>query len=69
MSRFQGSTAISSDDYFGDGRTKPKPNYNAPDMTAIKQDLKEGVTKVAGKLSNLASNVMNSLQVNNIAFI
>ncbi|CAF0719375.1 unnamed protein product [Brachionus calyciflorus] len=61
MSRFQGSNAISSDDYFGDGRPKPKSNYNT-DMSYIKQDFKEGVTKVAGKLSNMASNVMNSLQ-------
>ena len=32
-------------------------------MTAIKQDLKEGVTRVAGRLSNMASNVMSSFQV------
>lgn len=70
LNRFQGSTSISSDDYFSDGR--PKTNYNnsssmAPDMNVIKQDLREGVTKVAGKLSNIASNVMNSLQVGSIS--
>jgi len=32
-------------------------------MYVIKQDLKEGVSKVAGRLSNIASNVMSSLQV------
>lgn len=32
-------------------------------MSVIKQDLKEGVTKMAGKLSNMASNVMSSFQV------
>lgn len=62
MNRFQGSSAISSDDYFGDGRPKPKSNYNNVDMGYIKQDFKEGVSKVAGKLSNMASNVMSSLQ-------
>ena len=35
----------------------------APDMSVIKQDLREGVTKVAGRLSSMASNVMSSLQV------
>jgi hypothetical protein len=34
-----------------------------PDMSVIKQDLKDGVTKVAGRLSSMASNVMTSLQV------
>lgn len=66
LNKFQGSTSISSDDYFGDG--KPKQNYSnsssmTPDMHVIKQDLKDGVTRVAGKLSNMASNVMSSLQV------
>lgn len=32
-------------------------------MSMLKQDFKEGVTKMAGKLSNIASNVMNQLQV------
>ena len=64
LSRFQNSTSISSEDYFGDGKPKSSHNNNyAPDMNIIKQDLKEGVTKVAGKLSSMASNVMSSLQV------
>ena len=29
----------------------------------LKADLKDGVTKMAGKLSNMASSVMTSLQV------
>ena len=66
LSKFQGSTSISSEDYFGDGKTT-KSNYSSsnltPDISVIKQDLKDGVTKVAGKLSNMASNVMSSLQV------
>ena len=67
LNRFQGSSSISSEDYFGDGKTKPRSSYsgnnNTPDMSVIKQDLKEGVTKMAGKLSNMASNVMSSFQV------
>jgi hypothetical protein len=35
----------------------------SPDMSMLKADLKEGVTKMAGKLSNMASSVMTSLQV------
>ena len=67
LSKFQGSTSISSDDYFGDGQKSQRSNYSSsnltPDMNVIKQDLRDGVTKVAGKLSNMASNVMSSLQV------
>jgi ADP-ribosylation factor GTPase-activating protein 2/3 len=67
LNRFQGSSSISSEDYFGDGKNKSRQSYgsnaNAPDLTVIKQDLKEGVTKMAGKLSNMASNVMSSFQV------
>ena len=35
----------------------------APDMSFIKQDLRESVTKVAGRLSNMANNVMSTFQV------
>lgn len=70
LDKFQGSSSISSEDYFGDGSRKKSSggssygvsSYTAPDMTAIKQDLKEGVTRVAGRLSNMASNVMSSFQ-------
>lgn len=64
LNKFQGKTSISSEDYFGDGR--PKSNSQSgivgPDLSVMKQDFKEGVTKVAGRLSNMASNVMSSLQ-------
>lgn len=72
LNKFQGSSSISSEDYFGDGKAKNKSassstpygaTYTAPDMTALKQDLKEGVTRMAGRLSNMASNVMSSFQV------
>lgn len=76
LDKFQGSSSISSEDYFGDGSRKKSSgssaygnvsSYTAPDMTAIKQDLKEGVTRVAGRLSNMASNVMSSFQVRSIS--
>lgn len=62
LNKFQNSSSISSDDYFGNGQSKSNSQSLSPDMYAIKQDFKEGVTKVAGKLSNMASNVMSSLQ-------
>lgn len=64
MSKFSNSQSISSDDYFGRGNSNGSNNNSnvGPDMYAMKQDLKEGVTKVAGRLSNIASNVMSSLQ-------
>jgi ADP-ribosylation factor GTPase-activating protein 2/3 len=66
LNRFQGSSSISSEDFFGDGKSNRKQSYSGmnstPDMNVIKADLKEGVTKMAGKLSNMASNVMSSFQ-------
>lgn len=66
LSRFAGSSSISSADYFG--RTEMRPAaagaaYNAPDMDDVKESVRQGVTKVAGRLSNMASGVMNQLQV------
>jgi len=66
MGKFQNSSSISSDDYFGGGSSNSGSKYNSyntPDMQDIKDGVKQGVTKVAGKLSNLASGVMSSLQV------
>lgn len=67
-SKFSNSTSISSDDYFGTGSQQGTrySNYSTPDMQDIKDGVKQGVTKVAGKLSNLASGVMSSLQVNSL---
>lgn len=36
--------------------------YNGPDLDDVKESVKQGVTKVAGRLSNMATNVMSSLQ-------
>lgn len=76
LSRFQGSNSISSSDYFNDGTSSSSTtsnrssrrgyttaaNFNAPDMDDVKESVRQGVTKVAGRLSNLANDVMSSLQ-------
>eukprot|EP00088_Acartia_fossae_P042404 TRINITY_DN4452_c0_g1_i1.p1 TRINITY_DN4452_c0_g1~~TRINITY_DN4452_c0_g1_i1.p1 ORF type:complete len:556 (+),score=154.77 TRINITY_DN4452_c0_g1_i1:43-1710(+) len=77
LSRFQGSTAISSDMYFnresgamgggGGGMSRSSSSYSysniqAPDMDDVKESVKQGVNKVAGRLSNMASGVMNQIQ-------
>ncbi|XP_041351686.1 ADP-ribosylation factor GTPase-activating protein 2-like isoform X2 [Gigantopelta aegis] len=63
LSRLEGKSGISSDDVFGTNKPS-KPDYysNTPDLQDIKDGVREGVTKVAGKLSSLANGVMNSLQ-------
>ncbi|XP_030385160.1 ADP-ribosylation factor GTPase-activating protein 2 isoform X2 [Scaptodrosophila lebanonensis] len=76
LNRFQGSRAISSSDYFGDGSSSgmsnrsrgggggysTSVNFNAPDLDDVKESVRQGVHKVAGRLSNLANDVMSSLQ-------
>ncbi|XP_034477310.1 ADP-ribosylation factor GTPase-activating protein 2 [Drosophila innubila] len=75
LNRFQGSRAISSSDYFGDGSSgggmtnrsstggySTAVNFNAPDLDDVKESVRQGVHKVAGRLSNLANDVMTSLQ-------
>ncbi|EDW73229.2 uncharacterized protein Dwil_GK17446 [Drosophila willistoni] len=71
LNRFQGSRAISSSDYFNDGGGggggggySSSVNFNAPDLDveSVKESVRQGVHKVAGRLSNLANDVMSSLQ-------
>ena len=71
LTRFQGSNSISSDMYFnresGGGNVKQSQsyqNFQTPDMDDVKESVRQGVTKVAGRLSGMASGVMNSIQVN-----
>jgi len=68
LNRFQGSNSISSDMYFnrdGPGMNKSQSysaNMQAPDMEDVKESVRQGVTKVAGRLSGMASGVMNQIQ-------
>jgi len=75
LSRFQGSSSISSDMYFnregaGGGGGLPRSassyasysNIQAPDMEDVRESVKQGVSKVAGRLSNMASGVMSQIQ-------
>lgn len=69
LSRFEGSSSISSAEYFGRGESIPGggggygSNLQAPDLEDVKESVRQGVTKVAGKLSSLANGVMSSIQV------
>ena len=67
LSRLEGSTSISSDDFFGGGSGGGRRNQSygnsQVDMQDIKDGVKQGVTKVAGKMSSLANGIMSSLQV------
>ncbi|XP_050393915.1 ADP-ribosylation factor GTPase-activating protein 2 isoform X3 [Patella vulgata] len=69
LSRLEGRSGISSDDLFNDGSSRSRSsarNNNSydstPDLQDIKDGVRDGVTKVAGKLSSLANGVMSSLQ-------
>jgi len=73
LTRFQGSTSISSDMYFNrdtasGGMSRSASSYasygniQAPDMEDVKESVKQGVSKVAGRLSNMASGMMNQIQ-------
>ncbi|XP_042213212.1 ADP-ribosylation factor GTPase-activating protein 2-like isoform X5 [Homarus americanus] len=65
LARYEGSTSISSADLFGGGQAQK--NYSggtiqAPDLDEVRESVRQGVTKVAGRLGSLANNVMSSLQ-------
>ncbi|XP_046665947.1 ADP-ribosylation factor GTPase-activating protein 2-like isoform X2 [Homalodisca vitripennis] len=64
LSRFEGSSSISSADYFNRTEVTPGSGYNmqTPDLDDVKESVRQGVTKVAGKLSSLANGVMSSIQ-------
>jgi ADP-ribosylation factor GTPase-activating protein 2/3 len=69
LSKFDGQSSISSADLFGGGGPSPRSQSSdyggtAPDLAEIKEGVRQGVTKVAGKLSSLANGVISSIQDN-----
>lgn len=62
LSRFQGSASISSAEYFGREETAPGRGITTPDLDDVKESVRQGVSKVAGRLSNMASGALTQLQ-------
>lgn len=64
LSRFQGSSSISSAEFFGNGKdnTHTSSHVQMYDMDDVKESVRQGVTKVAGKLGTMANDLMSSLQ-------
>ncbi|TMS35260.1 hypothetical protein L596_002699 [Steinernema carpocapsae] len=59
LARFEGSTGIGSSDLFGGGSNAQDSSYSSqvPDMTDIKDSVRAGASKVAGKLSSISSSL------------
>jgi len=65
LSRFAGASSISSADYYGRDEVPyhaRATSLQAPDLEDVKDSVRQGVSKVAGRLSNVASGVMTQLQ-------
>ncbi|KAF5286059.1 hypothetical protein FQA39_LY16463 [Lamprigera yunnana] len=63
LSRFQGSSSISSAEFFGNSKENPASSkFQTPDLEDVRESVRQGVTKVAGKISSLANGVMSSIQ-------
>lgn len=66
LNRFQGSNSISSAEFFGrdeDARRGLGPsNLPAYDLEDVKESVRQGVTRVAGKIGSLANGLMSSIQ-------
>ncbi|CAH1989696.1 unnamed protein product [Acanthoscelides obtectus] len=63
LSRFQGSSSISSAEFFGNDReVQPTSSLSNYDIEDVKESVRQGVTKVAGKLGSLANGLMSSIQ-------
>ncbi|XP_045520286.1 ADP-ribosylation factor GTPase-activating protein 2 isoform X3 [Pieris brassicae] len=63
LSRFSGSSHISSAELFG-GAAPRQPAFavSAPDLDDVRESVRMGVTRVAGRLSSLANGVVSSIQ-------
>ncbi|XP_058806888.1 ADP-ribosylation factor GTPase-activating protein 2 isoform X2 [Phymastichus coffea] len=72
LRRFEGSTSISSADYFGTGQSNPTSPTSSLSMNLgarggmdfddVRESVRQGVHKVAGRLSSLANAAVNSIQ-------
>ncbi|CAH2088411.1 unnamed protein product [Euphydryas editha] len=64
LSRFSGSSSISSAELFGDSQPARSPGFavSAPDLHEVRESVRAGVTRVAGRLSSLANGVVSSIQ-------
>lgn len=66
LNQYSGASSLSSAQLFGQ-TDNTRQAYsggaiNAPDLDEVRESVRQGVTKVAGRLSNVASNMMASLQ-------
>ena len=55
--------SISSDQFFGRSSDSHQGSRHMPDVSDIKDGVREGVRSVAGKLSSMASGLANTIQV------
>ncbi|KAJ8676332.1 hypothetical protein QAD02_012119 [Eretmocerus hayati] len=72
LRRFEGSSSISSADYFGTGQSSPNSPTSSMsmniggrggvDLDDVRESVRQGVNKVAGRLSSLANAAVNSIQ-------
>ncbi|XP_033218508.1 ADP-ribosylation factor GTPase-activating protein 2 isoform X2 [Belonocnema kinseyi] len=73
LRRFEGSSSISSADYFGTGQSNPTSPTSSlsmnlsgrggsVDLEDVRESVRQGVSKVAGRLSSLANAAVTSIQ-------
>lgn len=59
---FYSRKIISNSTFFQQSPDRASLNYNGPDLDDVKESVRQGVTKVAGRISTMANDVMSSLQ-------